>query len=187
LLKALEDLKSILQDEENLDASFPQNLGKLLQWAELDRKDSILKTIQGMVWKEGYAKGDLKGEIFLDAYQCLQAWHQSGIKLGIYSSGSVEAQKLLFSNSNFGDISGWFSNHFDTHIGGKKKRSSYEAIQKRLNIPANEILFLSDIEEELDPAQKAGFHTTQILRLPILREFKHPIAVTLHDIDLGKF
>jgi enolase-phosphatase E1 len=186
-LKVLEDLKFKLQEEENLDASFPHDLAKLLEWADLDRKDSILKTIQGMVWKDGYTKGELKGEIFLDAYQCLQTWHQSGIKLGIYSSGSVEAQKLLFSNSNFGDLTGWFSNHFDTHIGGKRKRRSYEAIQEDLNIPANQILFLSDIEEELDPAQKIGFHTTQILRLPIIREFKHPTAVTFHDVDLLRF
>jgi enolase-phosphatase E1 len=87
-----------------------------------------------------------------------------GIKLYIYSSGSVAAQKLLFGYSDEGDITGLFSGYFDTHVGAKREKTSYQNIAAQTGLPAEQLLFLSDIHQELDAAEQAGWHTLQLIR-----------------------
>lgn len=136
----------------------------LLSWMDADRKVTPLKALQGMIWKTGYADGELKGHIYADAASGLRRWYAAGIRLAVYSSGSVPAQKLLFGHSEAGDLRPLFSGWYDTKVGGKRESSSYTSIAADLDeLPAN-ILFLSDVAEELDAAQAAGFQTTQLLR-----------------------
>ena len=131
----------------------------LQDWIREDRKHPALKALQGMLWKEGYERGDYRGHIYADAADALRAWHALGIPLYVYSSGSVAAQKLLFAHSDSGDLSELFAGNFDTAVGGKRDVGSYLRIAQELGIEPNGILFLSDVVEELDAARLAGMET----------------------------
>lgn len=137
---------------------------QLLQWIAEDKKATPLKALQGMVWQKGYADGDFHGHIYADAYEQLKAWHALGIKLYIYSSGSVFAQKLLYAHTRYGDLTPLFSGYFDTNIGAKTEAISYQKIVDDLGLSADQILFLSDIEAELDAAQQVGMQTYWLVR-----------------------
>jgi len=136
----------------------------LRHWMEQDAKVTPLKTLQGLIWRAGYADGRLKGHLWPDVAPCLRAWAEAGITLAVYSSGSVGAQKLLFGHSVAGDLIPLFAGFFDTKVGGKRDVASYATIAKGLNLPAGEILFLSDVVEELDAAAAAGLRTCQLIR-----------------------
>ena len=136
----------------------------LLQWIAEDRKATPLKALQGMVWQQGYATGQLKGHVYPDAVEALKRWHQAGYALYVYSSGSVQAQKLIFGCSEAGDLSGLFSGYFDTTSGPKREAESYRSIAAAIGLPGEEILFLSDIVQELDAAQQAGMQTVGLAR-----------------------
>lgn len=139
-------------------------VAQLERWIDADRKITPLKSLQGLIWEAGYRNGDFKGHIYTDAAEQLRAWHAQGIPLYVYSSGSVYAQKLLFGFSEAGDLTPLFSGYYDTHIGGKREAASYRAIVDDIKLPASEILFLSDIVEELDAAGDAGMQTLQLVR-----------------------
>ena len=136
----------------------------LRRWMEQDAKVTPLKTLQGLIWRAGYADGRLKGHLWPDVAPCLRAWARAGLRLAVYSSGSVEAQRLLFGHSVAGDLIPLFAGFFDTKVGGKRDVASYATIAKGLNLPAGEILFLSDVAEELDAAAAAGLRTCQLVR-----------------------
>ncbi len=137
---------------------------RLLQWISEDKKATPLKALQGLLWKQGYADGDFHGHIYADAYAQLKSWQAQGIKLYVYSSGSVFAQTLLYAHTKYGDLTSLFSDYFDTRIGAKVEMGSYQAIVKALGLPAADIIFLSDTEAELDAAQQAGMQTCWLVR-----------------------
>ena len=151
-------------------------VSRLVEWHDADRKIGPLKTLQGMIWAEGFASGALRGHVYRDAVAGLQRWNAAGIPLYIYSSGSVAAQKLLFGHSEFGDLTPLFAGHFDTAIGGKKEPGSYRAIAAELGFPAGDILFLSDVAEELAAAQEAGFAVMLLVRDGALPQSRFPVA-----------
>ena len=100
----------------------------LQQWIDEDRKATPLKALQGMIWRQGYEAGELSGHVYADTPVYLRRWHQAGIQLYVYSSGSVEAQKLIFGHSDAGDLRPLFAGYFDTRTGGKRETSAYVAI-----------------------------------------------------------
>ncbi|TAH29966.1 MAG: acireductone synthase [Cytophagales bacterium] len=181
-------VKKTIKEEENIELNDLQVIEKLLYWVDIDRKHFALKNLQGLVWKLGYEKGDLKGHIYSDVVANLIKWHQNKITLGIYSSGSVTAQKLLFGSSIEGDLTHYFSYYFDTQIGGKREITAYEnilkEIQNKISISPNNILFLSDIEQELDAAKANGFQTLQLVRGETLPSQKHQIVRSFDEIVL---
>jgi enolase-phosphatase E1 len=124
-----------------------------------DRKLPALKELQGMIWKEGYAKGDLIVELYEDVPDTLRRWHGAGLSLAVYSSGSIGAQQLLYGHTNVGDLSRLFSGWFDTRVGPKKEAESYRKITSFLNVQPHNILFISDSEQEIIAAKAAGIHT----------------------------
>lgn len=134
-------------------------------WIDQDRKHTALKALQGLIWKAGYRDADFTAHIYPDAARALPAWHGAGIPLYVYSSGSVPAQKLFFGHSDAGDLTPLFSGWFDTETGGKRDADSYRRIAAAIGIPAEDILFLSDVVEELDAAREAGLQTVLIDRL----------------------
>lgn len=134
-------------------------------WIDEDRKHTALKALQGMIWKAGYENADFHAHVYPDAVERLRAWQAQGLPLYVYSSGSVGAQKLFFAHSEAGDLLPLFSGHFDTEIGGKREAASYTRIAESLGLPPAEILFLSDVVEELDAAREAGMATALIDRL----------------------
>lgn len=129
-----------------------------------DRKHTALKALQGMIWSDGYRSADFTAHIYPDAAAMLQRWHDAGIPLAVYSSGSVPAQKLFFGHTDAGDLTGLFGGWFDTEVGHKRDADSYREIARRLDRPADDILFLSDVVEELDAARDAGMRTALIDR-----------------------
>lgn len=157
-----------LLDEANREAGGGLDDGgivaQLERWMAEDRKITPLKSLQGLIWEAGYRNGDFKGHIYADAARQLRAWHAQGIKLYVYSSGSVYAQKLLFGYSEAGDLTPLFSGYYDTHIGAKREPAAYRVIVEDLKLPAQDILFLSDIQAELDAARAAGMRTLHLVR-----------------------
>lgn len=162
--KASTHINDVRMETGNLDMDLNQVADQLIQWIDEDKKITPLKAIQGLIWEEGYQKGDFKGHMYDDAVEYLKKWHEQGIKLYVYSSGSVQAQKLLFGHTEYGDLNPLFSGYFDTRIGAKIESQSYRNIIEQLGFNADEILFLSDIEKELDAASEAGMKTVWLVR-----------------------
>ena len=160
LQQQLFEIERIEQDALSLDAA----ADVLERWIAEDRKVTPLKALQGMIWRQGYEAGELKGHVYADTPEYLRQWHAQGLKLYVYSSGSVEAQKLIFGYTEYGDLTPLFSGYFDTRVGGKREQASYQVIAQKIGIPAAQILFLSDVGEELDAARAAGMATAQLIR-----------------------
>jgi enolase-phosphatase E1 len=146
------------------DAGELRVLALLHQWIAEDRKATPLKTLQGLIWNDGYAGGELTGHVYPDVPAVLRAWQAAGIELYVYSSGSVVAQKVLFAHTFAGDLTPLFAGHFDTTIGAKREAASYAAIAAETGFRPAEMLFLSDVEDELDAARAAGLWTARLLR-----------------------
>ena len=134
-------------------------------WIEQDRKHTALKALQGMIWQAGYEDADFTAHIYPDAAPALREWHASGLPLYVYSSGSVPAQKLFFGHSDAGDLTPLISGWFDTEVGGKREATSYARIATEIGLDPADLLFLSDIVEELDAARDAGLQTVLVDRL----------------------
>lgn len=154
---------------------------------ELDRKVTPLKTLQGKIWEEGFRNGELLGHVYEDVPRAFKRWKKNRKRIGIFSSGSVLAQKLLFGHSNAGDLTVYIDDYFDTTTGPKREGASYEAIAKALRIPPKETLFVSDVAEELDAARGAGMHTALMLRPETARPdgARHTFVESFDDIHLG--
>ena len=139
-------------------------LGYVHWLMDQDRKSTALKTLQGKIWKEGYRRGDLHGEVFPDVPIALERWNREGTDIRIYSSGSVLAQQLLFSTTTHGDLTRFLNGYFDTTTGPKAEPDSYRAIAKAFSLPPSNILFVSDVVRELDAATAAGMQVRLSLR-----------------------
>ncbi|MDA1342770.1 MAG: acireductone synthase [Proteobacteria bacterium] len=160
-------IKQLLVDvchEADSTLSTENAIKQLIEWIDQDKKVTPLKAFQGLIWQAGYKRGDFKGHLYQDAIANLKAWKEKGISLFVYSSGSVLAQKMLFGHADEGDLTPLFSGYFDTLIGGKKEAYSYRKIAIEIGFPTNEILFLSDIKEELDAAKAVGYQTIWLAR-----------------------
>jgi enolase-phosphatase E1 len=129
-----------------------------------DSKCSPLKSLQGKIWRDGYAKGELHGEVFPDALAAILRWARQGKRIAIFSSGSALAQKLLFSTVASCDLTRLIEVHFDTSIGAKGDPQSYLRIAEALTLPARDILFISDAAQELDAAKDAGMQAALCVR-----------------------
>ena len=167
----------IVKEEENKDITTSEEVIKQLKkWCEQDLKITPLKTLQGILWQKGYQNGELLGHVYDDVPISLDKWKENGKKMGVFSSGSVNAQKLLFSHSVKGNISHFFTHHFDTIIGPKRVAETYVLIAKEIALSADRILFLSDVIEELAAADKAGMKTMQIRRDDNMQVWKQSAA-----------
>jgi enolase-phosphatase E1 len=135
-----------------------------LMWLmDRDCKSTALKSLQGKIWKAGFESGELKATLFDDVPDALRRWSADG-RAAIYSSGSVEAQRLLFRYSNFGDLTPLIAGYYDTRTGPKMESASYTAIAEAMNVAAEEVLFFSDAVRELDAAREAGCGTMLVVR-----------------------
>ncbi|NHC33425.1 acireductone synthase [Scytonema millei] len=130
-----------------------------------DRKSTGLKSLQGKIWESGYRDGTLRSQLFPDVKLAFERWTREGKRLYIFSSGSVQAQKLLFQYSEAGDLTQYLSGYFDTETGSKKEAESYRKIAQAIGILPRQILFISDVTAELKAADVAGMQTLFSLRL----------------------
>ena len=151
-----------------VEASRQEIIELLLRWIDEDRKSTALKALQGMIWKEGYEAGDYQSHMYPEVAARLRAWRGDGLALYVYSSGSVQAQQLLFKFSEAGDLTPLLAGYFDTETGPKREAGSYTRIAEAIGEQPGHILFLSDIVQELDAAKAAGLHTGWLQRAPML-------------------
>lgn len=146
------------QDSPNSVASY------LTFLIDHDRKSTPLKAIQGSIWQAGYETGEIVSPVFSDVPDAMKRWKAAEKTIAIYSSGSALAQRLLFRNTDHGDLAQYVSTYFDTNIGSKKASESYLKIAAELGFEPAEILFVSDVSAELDAAQDAGLQTALAVR-----------------------
>lgn len=137
---------------------------ELFRLMDADAKTTGLKQLQGLLWKEGFESGQLKAHVYDDVPPALAAWNAAGKDVRIYSSGSIQAQKLFFGHTIVGNLLGHFRGHYDTTIGGKKEAASYSRIAAEFGLPASDIVFLSDVVAELDAARDAGMRSVLVVR-----------------------
>ena len=138
----------------------------LERWSDEDRKATPLKALQGMIWEEGYRSGEYRAHIYPEVAEKLREWKARNVDLYVYSSGSVQARKLFFAHTEAGDLTSLFTGYFDTEIGAKRDVASYRSILGVIGRPGKNVLFLSDIAEELDAAHAAGMRTILLARPP---------------------
>lgn len=149
---------------EGRDLGVDDAIEVLLGWIAADRKATPLKSLQGMIWREGYESGEIVAPLYPDAVEAMRAWHAQGLRLDIYSSGSVEAQILLYRHSNAGDLTPLISGYFDTKTGPKQDAASYSAIAKAIGHAPADIVFLSDAPAEVAAAREASMTSWRIDR-----------------------
>ncbi|MEC4819011.1 MAG: acireductone synthase [Scytonema sp. PMC 1069.18] len=130
----------------------------------LDRKSTALKSLEGKIWNLGYQDGTLRSQVFPDVKPAFERWTSAGKRLFIFSSGSVQAQQLLFRYTEEGDLTGFLSGYFDTQIGAKREAESYRKIADAIGIVPDKILFISDVTAELKAAQTVGMQTLFSIR-----------------------
>jgi len=159
----LDVVKLAAEEGKNLNST-DEIIQQLEEWSRADKKITPLKELQGLLWKEGYVSGELKGHVYSDVAPALKEWKLKGIDLGVFSSGSIAAQKLIFGYSEAGDLTAYLTAYFDTTTGGKRAIETYVLIAKELALNPQQILFLSDIKEELEAAENAGYQTIQLVR-----------------------
>lgn len=154
-----------------------------LHWLmDRDRKSTGLKSLQGKIWEEGYRTGELRGEVYREVAPALERWRRQGLDIAIFSSGSVQAQRSLFTNTAAGDLTPFISAYFDTTTGPKNAPESYVRIAANLERSPSEVLFVSDVGAELDAARTAGMRTALCVRTPQSsgRSGAHPV---IHEFD----
>jgi enolase-phosphatase E1 len=165
------DLHALSQERlQETDVDAPRCLGDgqesltYLFWLmDRDRKSTALKSLQGKIWKAGFESGELKGTLCDDVPEAFRRWAASG-KVAIFSSGSVEAQKLLFGHTVYGDLRPLIAGYFDTRTGAKMESTSYATIAKTMAVAPEAAVFFSDVVKELDAAQEAGMQTRLVVR-----------------------
>lgn len=168
-------------ESARLDAAYEY----LIWLMDQDRKSPALKSIQGKIWEQGYASGELKSRLFPDVARALKRWHEAGSRIAIYSSGSVLAQKLLFRHTDAGDLSPWIDGYFDTATGAKTQRESYTRIAEQLEIDPATALFVSDSAAELDAASSAGWDVRLAVRpgnLPVSDPLRYPVLSSFDEL-----
>lgn len=161
------EIRRIIEETESIlgkKLSLEEAIETFKKWIDEDKKITPLKELQGYIWEEGFKKGELVAPLYRDAYEKIKKWKEKGIPVYIYSSGSVKAQKLFFSHTNYGNILDMFSGFFDTRIGSKKESQSYRRILKNINLKPEEVVFISDNPEELKAAKEAGIKVFQAVR-----------------------
>ena len=164
-----------LREEHALDVSEARNppllgpeiesIAAYVDWLiSQDRKSTGLKSLQGKIWRQGYLDGSLKSQVYADVAPAFERWHAAGLSINIFSSGSVLAQQLLFAHTEAGDLTRFINNYFDTNVGKKGEADSYRRIASELDLPPNDIMFISDVTTELTAATEAGMKTLLSIR-----------------------
>ena len=168
---AVDDI-ALLREEHAADVSEAppltneiESIAAYVEWLiKLDRKSTALKSLQGKIWREGYRDGSLKSQVFADVAPAFERWRERGLKISIFSSGSVLAQQLLFAHTEVGDLTPFIESYFDTNVGKKGEADSYRKIAEAMSLKPEQILFISDVVAELDAASKTGMKTLLSIR-----------------------
>jgi enolase-phosphatase E1 len=160
---------ALLREEHALDVKEGRNppplVAEYVEWLiKLDRKSTGLKSLQGKIWRKGYEEGSLKSQVFADVAPAFARWRERGLRIAIFSSGSVLAQQLLFAHTEAGDLTPFIESYFDTKVGKKGDAESYRRIAEAMGFSPRDILFVSDVVVELEAAAEAGMKTLLSIR-----------------------
>lgn len=171
------------------DPSIDDVVAVLRAWVAEDRKATPLKELQGLIWEEGFAQGDLTSDFFPDALVALRAWHAAGLPISVYSSGSALAQRNWYAHSPAGDLTAWMSGYYDTaNAGPKRDAASYRAIADAIGAAdPSALLFCSDVVAELDAASEAGWQVVRVRRdgePHAMEDSAYPEVAEMTDIHL---
>jgi enolase-phosphatase E1 len=159
------DAVAQVRDGLSPGADLGEVVAALHRWMDDDVKATPLKTLQGQIWAEGFAAGELSSHFFADVVPRLRAWHEAGLRLAVFSSGSVTSQVPWFRHADAGDLTPLIEAYFDTiSAGSKREPSSYATIAKALDVVPGETLFLTDLPAELDAAGSAGWQVIGVRR-----------------------
>lgn len=143
----------------------PEGIASYALWLmDRDRKTTALKALQGRIWEQGFADRELEASVYEDVARAFARWQAAGRRIAIYSSGSARAQRMLFANTQAGDLTPYLSAFFDTTTGFKTEAASYARIAEAMAQPPGAILFVSDVSAELDAARTAGLQTALCTR-----------------------
>ena len=183
---ALREMWTRLSEPADRDACIELIRVEVIRLMDGDVKATGLKQLQGLIWREGFLSGELRAHTYDDVPAALERWRGAGIDVRIYSSGSVEAQRLFFGHTEAGDLLANFSGHHDTRVGAKREVSSYRAIVADWGLDASEVLFVSDVVAELDAAAVAGMKTALAVRPgnPPQEAGTHPVIGSFEEIRL---
>lgn len=163
----------LLLDDSSM--TFMDGLVTYVQWnIEKDRKIPSLKQLQGYIWQDGYSSGNLQSHVYDDVVHAFHRICDRGDQISIYSSGSRQAQRLLFQYSSHGDLRSFISSYFDPSVvGGKREVASYQQIALSLGVDLDgfndqhlcpELVFVTDVVEEAEAACQAGFDVLLSIR-----------------------
>jgi enolase-phosphatase E1 len=160
---------ALLREEHAVDVKEGRNppplTAEYIEWLiALDRKSTGLKSLQGKIWRQGYEDGSLRAQVFADVAPAFERWRERGIRISIFSSGSVLAQQLLFAHTEVGDLTPFIDGYFDTRIGKKGEAESYRKIAEAMDLETRQILFISDVVTELHAANQSGMKTIMSIR-----------------------
>ena len=153
-----------------------------------DVKATGLKELQGMIWEEGYSAGQLKSHVYPDVAPALREWNSAGLSIRIFSSGSMQAQKVFFQNTEDGNLSSHLTANYDTTTGPKRDAQSYKLISQDAGVEPVHVTFLSDVVEELDAAREAGMSTILVVRPgnhPLSKANTHMVIETFDQLKIG--
>lgn len=159
-----ESLAQWIRADEEAEVQQSLVTAGVIQLMDGDVKATGLKQLQGLIWKDGFHSGQLVAHLYNDVAPAIRNWKEAGQDIRIYSSGSIAAQKLFFGHSVAGDLLHLFSSHYDTTTGSKKEAESYRKIAGDFDLPPSDILFISDVAEELQAACTAGMQTLLSIR-----------------------
>lgn len=186
----IDDIESWLGTDwkTNPHTALPTLVAHLNDLMSRDSKTTGLKQLQGLVWQTGFESGALRAELFDDVLPALRNWRDAGLDIRIYSSGSILAQKMFFKHTVVGDLTSFFSAHFDTTSGSKKDSSSYERIARESHFDASDILFATDVYAELIAASQAGMQVVASVRpnnVPLPTEFIGLAITSFEQLDIS--
>lgn len=183
VVEAINLTQQTVKAEQGQEIDLEGAIATLLDWIDRDRKHPALKSIQGLIWKEGFETEAFKSHLYPDVKPKLEEWARSGLKLGIYSSGSIATQKMFFSHTVEGDLTPLFSNYFDLTTGSKKEAMSYEQIIEVLGLAPNKIVFFSDVPAELVAAREKGLRVVHVKREGTASWSDVPEVESFHEIS----
>jgi enolase-phosphatase E1 len=187
---AAEDIALLREEHANDVSDAPpltdeiESIAAYVEWLiKLDRKSTALKSLQGKIWRQGYEDGSLKSQVFADVAPAFERWRDHGLRISIFSSGSVLAQQLLFAHTEGGNLTPFIDSYFDTKVGKKGEAESYRRIAEVMGLPPKEILFVSDVVAELDAANEAGMKTLLSIRPGNAPAEQYPSIRTFDEIQ----
>lgn len=172
----------------SLSASRDSIQAEVIRLMDGDVKATGLKQLQGLIWDAGFKSGEMKAHVYDDVPPAIAAWNSAGLDVRIYSSGSVQAQKLFFGHTIAGNLLPLFRGHYDTTTGPKREAASYTAIAAAFGLSPSEILFLSDVPAELDAARQAGLQTGLVIRpgnASVKPDHGHPEIRSFAEVKIG--